>query len=82
MKCTKQERYFSASRFKNATIVDTLSSFLLETDSPYCAPHTDEFPNKPHNIPIAALKISEIFETDISEIARVTVKNTRKLFNF
>ncbi|MCE7735889.1 MAG: TatD family hydrolase [Candidatus Heimdallarchaeota archaeon] len=57
-----------------------LDNITLETDSPYCGPSQDLFPNTPANIPIAAKKLSEILETSISEIRTVTTKNAEKFY--
>lgn len=57
-----------------------LENITLETDSPYCGPSEDIFPNTPSNIPVAAQKLSEILETSISEIRLVTTRNAEKFY--
>jgi TatD DNase family protein len=58
-----------------------LENIILETDSPYCAPTQNMFPNTPVSIPIAATKLSQIFETNINEIRTVTTKNAKKFYH-
>ncbi len=58
-----------------------IDNLVIETDSPYCAPIQDQFPNTPANIPIAGLKLSEILETTVDEIKRVTTINAEKFYN-
>ena len=58
-----------------------LENIMIETDSPYCPPSDDIFPNSPKTIPIAAQKLAELFETDIEEVARITTKNVIKFYN-
>lgn len=59
-----------------------LDNIVIETDSPYCAPKQDQFPNTPASITIAAIKLSEILETPVDEIKRVTTINAEKFYQF
>ena len=58
-----------------------LSDLLLETDMPYLAPipHRGKR-NESAFMQQTALKLSEIFETNVSEIKRVTTENAITLF--
>ncbi len=56
---------------------------LLETDSPWLTPepHRGE-KNTPAYLPFIAAQIAEIWQTDVSEVDKITTENTQKLFNF
>ncbi len=72
--------------FKNANLDKILekvplSSIVLETDSPYLSPVPNRGKrNEPANIPLIAQKLSEIYHVNISEIARITTENAKKIF--
>ena len=53
---------------------------MIETDSPYCPPAEDIRPNTPSTIPIAAKKLSELFNVELQEIAKVTSRNAQKFY--
>ena len=57
-----------------------LDNMTLETDSPYCGPEQDYFPNTPATIPIAANKIAELLETQIEEVRTKTTNNSEKFY--
>ena len=73
--------------FKNGgidKIIDqiNLSNIILETDSPYLAPKPFRGKrNESKYIINIAQKLSEIYNIDVEEIAKVTTYNARKLFN-
>ena len=56
-----------------------LDYVLTETDSPYLA-MTKEERNEPVNVVLAAEKIAEIKEMDLSEVDEITTRNARKVF--
>jgi TatD DNase family protein len=60
----------------------SLEEIILETDSPYLAPtpHRGKR-NESSYIPIIAEKLSDIFETSIENIAKITSNNANILFN-
>ena len=73
--------------FKNGKIDQFLSDFpiekiLLETDSPYLAPtpHRGKR-NESSYLPIVADKMAKLFNISIVEMARITSKNARQLFD-
>lgn len=72
--------------FKNSgldTVVEKipLEFIVLETDSPYLAPHPFRGKrNQSEYIPIIAEKIATIKNIDIQEIARITTDNANKIF--
>ena len=73
--------------FKNGKIDQFLSDFpiekiLLETDSPYLAPtpHRGKR-NESSYLPIVADKMAKLFNISIVEMARITSKNARLLFD-
>ncbi|MCY3413539.1 MAG: TatD family hydrolase [Candidatus Heimdallarchaeota archaeon] len=57
-----------------------IENIILETDSPYCAPSEEIFPNTPSTIPIAAEKIAELFEVPINELASITTNTAKRFF--
>lgn len=72
--------------FKNAGLdkvieqID-LKHLVLETDSPYLAPHPNRGKrNEPSYIKLVAQKLSEIKGISIEEIARITEENTNSVF--
>lgn len=62
-----------------------LDRILLETDSPYITPVSDEIDRKSRNdssnIPIIANKIAELKKIKLEEVAEITTENCKKLFN-
>lgn len=73
--------------FKNAKIAKTiidipLEDIVLETDSPYLAPTPLRGSrNASYNIPIIAEKLSQIKNTSIEEIAKITTENAESIFD-
>ena len=73
--------------FKNGKIDQFLSDFpiekmLLETDSPYLAPTPYRGKrNESAYLPIVADKMAKLFEISVAEIARITSKNAKQLFD-
>jgi TatD DNase family protein len=58
-----------------------ISRVVLETDSPYIAPHPFRGTvNEPGRIPIIAKRIAEILETQVELIAEETTRNAISLF--
>ena len=72
--------------FKNGKISEFLSSvpierIVLETDSPYLAPSPYRGKrNESSYLTIIADKLSEIYNLDVSEISRITQKNSYEIF--
>ena len=72
--------------FKNGKISEFLSSvpierIVLETDSPYLAPSPFRGKrNESSYLTIIADKLSEIYNLDVSEISRITKKNSYEIF--
>ena len=59
----------------------SLESLVLETDSPYLAPHPFRGkPNEPKYIPLIAEKIAEIKGVSVKEVAERTSANSKKIF--
>ena len=73
--------------FKNGKIDQFLSDFpiekmLLETDSPYLAPTPYRGKrNESAYLPIVADKMAKLFEISVADIARITSKNAKQLFD-
>lgn len=73
--------------FKNSGVDKTikelpLSSFMLETDSPYLAPVPYRGkPNEPSYLPLIANKLAELFEVDVQTIVDSTNLQAKALFN-
>jgi TatD DNase family protein len=59
-----------------------LEKIVFETDSPYLAPvpHRGKR-NESAYVEIIALKLADIKQTTLPEVARVTSENAMKLFN-
>ena len=58
-----------------------LESLVLETDSPYLAPHPFRGkPNEPKYIPLIAEKIAEIKGINLKEVAERTSANSKEIF--
>jgi len=59
----------------------SLESLVLETDSPYLAPHPFRGkPNEPKYIPLIAEKIAELKGVSIKEVAERTSANSKEIF--
>ncbi len=59
-----------------------LEHMLIETDCPWLAPQPVRGKrNEPAYVVYIAEKISEIKDTQIEEIAKITTQNARKIFN-
>ena len=63
-----------------------LEYMTLETDAPFQSPFNGENgekppKNEPKNILISCEKVAELLETTSEEVARVTTKNTKKIFS-
>ncbi|MBN1651640.1 MAG: TatD family hydrolase [Bacteroidales bacterium] len=73
--------------FKNSGLADQiknidLSHLILETDAPYLAPVPYRGKrNQPVYIPLIAQKLAEVKKISIEEIAEITTKNAKELFN-
>jgi TatD DNase family protein len=60
-----------------------LDKIMLETDSPYLAPHPHRGKrNEPSYVPLIALTLAEIKNVPVEEIARTTTANAERLFGF
>lgn len=73
--------------FKNAESLQSitkdypLDKILLETDSPFLAPHPFRGkPNEPKYIPLIAEKIAEIKGISVEEVAKITSKTAQEFF--
>ena len=72
--------------FKNGKIDKFLkdidiSNIVLETDSPYLAPQPFRGKrNESTYLPIVANRLAEIHRVEISEIAKITTSNAKKIF--
>jgi TatD DNase family protein len=59
-----------------------LSSFVLETDSPYLSPEPFRGQeNEPYNVNIVAKKISELKDIPLEKVTEITTNNAIKLFD-
>lgn len=55
---------------------------LLETDAPYLTPNGVKIKrNEPANIPFIAQRLAELRDVSLTEIARATTENARRVFN-
>lgn len=75
--------------FRNAhelqTIVAELpdDSILIETDAPFLTPHPYRGKrNEPSHVRFVAAKIAELRETSLIDIARITLENSNRIFNW
>ena len=58
-----------------------LKELVLETDSPYLAPHPNRGKrNESTYLKIIAQKIAEIHETTLEEVAQITTQNSKEVF--
>ena len=73
--------------FKNSKLADSvknipLDMILLETDSPFLAPHPYRGKrNESSYVKLVAQKLAEIKDMSIDEIAKITTQNAEKLFS-
>jgi len=59
-----------------------LENLLVETDSPYLTPHPHRGKrNEPSFVRFTARKVAELQGVELTELARVTTANARRLFN-
>ncbi|MBA7552382.1 putative metal-dependent hydrolase YcfH [subsurface metagenome] len=59
----------------------SLENLVLETDSPYLAPHPFRGkPNEPKYIPFIAERIAEIKGVSVKEVAERTSANSKEIF--
>ncbi|MFP5471034.1 MAG: TatD family hydrolase [Bacteroidia bacterium] len=72
--------------FKNSGLDDVLKSvdikhLVLETDAPYLAPapHRGKR-NEPSYLELVALKLCDIYQLSLEEIANITTQNSKKVF--
>jgi TatD DNase family protein len=75
--------------FKNAPVLQEIASvipienILVETDSPFLAPHPLRGKrNEPANVKLVAEKLSEIKELPFEQVATITTANAQRLFRF
>ena len=73
--------------FKNSKLPEVLGAvvplerLVLETDSPYLAPHPHRGKrNSPEYIPLVAEKLMDVYDCPLEEIADISTKNCRSLF--
>ncbi|MGB0167358.1 MAG: TatD family hydrolase, partial [Luteibaculum sp.] len=73
--------------FKNSKLPEVLGAevpldrLVLETDSPYLAPHPHRGKrNSPEYIPLVAEKLMDVYDCSLKEIADISTKNCRSLF--
>ena len=72
---------FKNSNLKNVIEKIDLEHMVLETDSPYLAPHPMRGTrNEPKFLPLVAQKIAEIKNVSIEKIAEITNKNIETIF--
>jgi len=59
-----------------------LDRLMLETDSPFLTPvpHRGERPNEPRYLPHVAMKIAELRQVDVAELAHQTTTNADRFF--
>ncbi len=59
-----------------------LENIILETDAPYLTPSPLKRygRNEPLNVKLVAQKIADVLDLDIEEVAKVTTKNAKELF--
>ncbi len=71
-----------APEYKNIVEFVPIDRILIETDAPFAAPvpHRGKR-NEPAYVEFVARKIAEVKGIEFEEVARQTMKNTKKLFN-
>lgn len=89
-KCLEEGYYIGIGgvvTFKNAKTLQMITKeiplkrILLETDSPFLAPHPFRGkPNEPKYIPLIAEKIAEIKRVSLEEVAERTSANSKEIF--
>ncbi|HEC92732.1 MAG TPA: TatD family deoxyribonuclease [Candidatus Atribacteria bacterium] len=71
----------NAKRLRAVVEQVPIENLVLETDSPYLAPHPFRGkPNEPKYIPLIAKKIAEIKRISIEEVAKITSINCKEIF--
>ena len=74
--------YPSAHKLNDIVRKISLENILIETDCPWLTPQPMRGKrNEPAFLVHTALKISELKNIPLNEVAEVTTKNTEKLFN-
>lgn len=71
---------FKNSKLKEVIKEIGLDNVVLETDSPYLSPYRGE-KNDPSNVYEVASFLAELLNMDLSEVARVTTNNAKKIYN-
>jgi TatD DNase family protein len=73
---------FNNAKKLKAVVGDVpIENLVLETDSPYLAPHPFRGkPNEPKYIPLIAEKIAEIKGISLKEVAEITSRNAQNFF--
>ncbi len=72
--------------FRNSDLKEVLKAvpldrLVLETDAPYLSPVPYRGKrNHPSYLMLIANKLAEIYQTDVSEVARITTQNARQIF--
>ena len=67
---------------KEVAVKVPLDKLLVETDSPYLAPHPLRGSvNEPANTLLVVQEIARLRELDVEEVAKQTTENAKKLFN-
>jgi TatD DNase family protein len=73
--------YSNARQLRELVALLPLDRLLVETDSPFLAPHPHRGKrNEPAYVRLVASKIAEVKNVSLEEIARVTTDNARTLF--
>ncbi|MBP5260736.1 MAG: TatD family hydrolase [Clostridiales bacterium] len=58
-----------------------LDRIVIETDSPYLTPEPNRgMLNEPGFVPFVAVKISELLDLDMDEVARITTENGKRMY--
>lgn len=71
----------NARKLRDSVKQIPLSQMMLETDSPYMAPEPFRgTPSEPKHVYQVALKIAEIKEVSVEEVAAATTANAKRLF--
>lgn len=71
----------NAKKLKAVVEEVPVENLVLETDSPYLAPHPFRGkPNEPKYIPLIAEKIAEIKEINLKEVAEITTNTAQEFF--
>lgn len=74
--------FLNAKTPKQVAQMVPLDRLLIETDSPYLAPHPFRGKeNVPANVPLVAQAIADLRHMSVLEVAHVTMANAKRLFN-